>query len=377
MENVQIAIVFLDKDGFSLYSPTLESPMRLNFTPDTVQDMEILNTDAFIAQATTFLTRYVIPPSNITILISQTLLFIQDIPTVIPAVEEGIPPETISAVEQQKKIQDFIDTVPFEIIESKTYPIENGIRVAATNKSIYEAIISVFEKQGSVIKTVIPAFILGLPNEGLNDDVITAVINNSEALKAESFMIHPQEIIQLTPEEKKKQFLSLPKKQTKLYAYGGIFVVLLAVLGFMYKAMLDQNATGQYQFVATKPTQQTPAAIAVSTPTSAPIPLGSIVASTSAVNKSTVTIQIQTNQNTATQGQLIKNKLLEKGYTNILINENAPTTTGKTLIIFSTTIDVTVQQEVTAVISNIFTNFSTQQATQATYNITIIPSNNL
>lgn len=141
--------------------------------------------------------------------------------------------------------------------------------------------------------------------------------------------------------------------------------------------MLDQNATGQYQFVATKPTQQTPAAIAVSTPTSAPIPLGSIVASTSAVNKSTVTIQIQTNQNTATQGQLIKNKLLEKGYTNILINENAPTTTGKTLIIFSTTIDVTVQQEVTAVISNIFTNFSTQQATQATYNITIIPSNNL
>lgn len=377
MENVQIAIVFLDKDGFSLYSPTLESPMRLNFTPDTVQDMEILNTDAFIAQATTFLTRYVIPPSNITILISQTLLFIQDIPTVIPAVEEGIPPETISAVEQQKKIQDFIDTVPFEIIESKTYPIENGIRVAATNKSIYEAIISVFEKQGSVIKTVIPAFILGLPNEGLNDDVITAVINNSEALKAESFMIHAQEIIQLTPEEKKKQFLSLPKKQTKLYAYGGVFVILIAILGFMYKTMLDQNQASQYQFITTKPTQQTPSAIAVSTPTSAPIPLGSIVASTSAINKAAVTIQIQTNQNTATQGQLIKNKLLEKGYTNILINENAPTTTGKTLIIFSTTVDVTVQQEVTAVISNIFTNFSTQQATQTTYNITIIPSNNL
>lgn len=375
MENVQLAIVFLDKDGFSLYSPTLESPMRLTFTPETVQDMEILNTDAFIAQATTFLTRYVIPPSNITILISQTLLFIQDIPTVISSTEEGIPPETISAVDQQKKIQDFIDTVPFENIESKTYPIENGIRIAATNKSMYENIITVFEKQGSIVKTVIPAFILGLPNEGLNDDVITAVINNSEALKAESFMIHPQEIIQLTPEEKKKQFLSLPKKQTKLYAYGGIFVVLIAILGFMYKSMLDQNQVNQYQFITTKPAQQNIAII--TTPTSAPIPLGSIVASTSAINKQAITVQIQTNQNTATQGQLIKNKLLEKGYTNVLINENAPTTTGKTLIIFSTTVDMTVQQEVTTVISNIFTNFSTQQATQATYNITIIPSNNL
>lgn len=374
MESIQIAILFLDKDGFSLYAPSLEAPMRFNFPKETVQDMEILNTEAFITQVTTFLTSYTIPPSIVTILISQTLLFIQDIPTVITLPDESTPPETISAVEQQKKIQDFIDTVPFEVIESKTYPIDGGIRVVATNKSIYENIITVFEKKGCIVKTVIPAFILEVVNEGLNDEVITAVINNSEALKTDSFMIHESEITPLTPAEKKKEFLSLPKQQTKLYAFGGVFVVLLAVLGFMYKSMQDQNAVIP-NTIATQPVVHAPAVIL--TPTTQPIPVGSFIASSSAINKAFVTIQIQTNTNTATQGQLIKNKLSEKGYTNVILTANAPTTTAKTLLIFSTTVDAITQQDVTTIISNIFTNFSTQQATQTPYMITIIPSNNL
>ncbi|HSW88743.1 MAG TPA: hypothetical protein VLG12_06295 [Candidatus Saccharimonadales bacterium] len=374
MESIQITILFLDKDGFNLYASTLESPMRFNFPKEIFQDMEIMNTDAFTDQIASFLTTYNVPPSTLTILISQSLLFIQDIPTVITLPDESTPPQTISAVEQQKKIQDFLDTVPFEVIESKTYPIEGGIRVVATNKSLYENIVSVFEKQGSIVKTVIPAFILGIPNEDLSDEVITAVINNSDALKADSFMIHPQEIIPLTPEEKKKEFLSLPKQQTKLYAYGGVFVILLAVLGFMYKSMLDQNNGIPNNTVAIQPhTQQAPAVIV--TPTTATIPVSSFVASSSAVNKASITIQIQTNSTTATQGQLIKNKLLEKGYTNVLISANAPTTTTKTLLLFSTTVDTPTQQEITNIIGNIFTNFSTQQATQTTYNVTIIPSN--
>jgi hypothetical protein len=376
MESIQIAIVFLDKDGFSLYASTLESPMRFNFPKETVQDMEIMNMDAFISQVSSFLTTYSVPPSTVTILISQNLLFVQDIPTIITMPDENTPPQTISAVEQQKKIQDFLDTVPFEVIESKTYPIDEGIRIVATNKSLYENIITVFEKQGSVVKTVIPAFILGIPNEGLSDEVITAVINNSDALKTESFMIHPQEIISLTPEEKKKEFLSLPKQQTKLYAYGGVFVVLLTVLGFMYKSMLDQNGVVQNNTIAVQPPIQQRPAVTL-TPTTVQIPVGSFVASNSALTKANISIQIQTNGATATQGQLIKNKLVEKGYTNVIINANAPTTTTKTLLLFSTTVDATTQQEITSVISNIFTNFSTQQATQTTYTVTIIPSNQL
>ncbi|HSW97420.1 MAG TPA: hypothetical protein VLF89_06355 [Candidatus Saccharimonadales bacterium] len=373
MESIQITILFLDKDGFSLYTSTLESPMRFNFPKEIVQDMEILNTEAFTEQVSSFLTTYNVPPSTVTILISHSLLFLQDIPTVITLPDESTPPQTISAVEQQKKIQDFLDTVPFEVIESKIYPIEGGIRAVATNKSLYENIITIFEKKGSVIKTVIPAFILGIPNEGLSDEVITSVINNTDALTAESFMIHPPEITQLTPEEKKKEFLSLPKEQTKLYTYGGVFVVLLAILGFMYKSMLDQNSVVQTNTITTH--QQAPAVIL--TPTIAVVPVSSFVASTSAINKASITIQIQTNTTTATQGQLIKNKLLEKGYTNVIITANEPTTTAKTLLLFSTTVDTTTQQEITSVLSNIFTNFSTQQATQTTYNITIIPSSQL
>lgn len=382
MEPVQIAIVFLDKTGFSVYVPTLETPLRFNFTKETIQDMEVINTEGFLTQITEFLTKYQFPPSLVTILISQDLLFIQDIPTIISLPDESTPPQQISAMEQQKKIQDFLDTVPFEVIESKAYPIEGGIRVAATNKALYQDLIIVFEKLGSTVKAVIPAFILGIPNEGLSDETITAVINNGESLRQESFMVHEQKFIPLTSEEKKKQFLSLPKQQTKLYAYTGVFVVLLGVLGFMYKTMSDQNAADQKNTLASQPSivnqqqtvQNTPIA-AVTTPTIASVPVGSIVASTSAISKSTINIQVQTNVTTATQGQLIRNKLVERGYTNVIISATAPTT-AKTLIEFSPSIDVNTQADITNVISNIFTNFSAQQGTQAQYNVSIIPSAN-
>lgn len=376
METIQIAIVFLDKTGFSMYVPTLETPLRFNFTKETVQDMEIINTEGFLAQITEFLTKYQFPPSLVTILISQDLLFIQDIPTSINLPDESAPPQQISAVEQQKKIQDFLDTVPFEIIESKAYPIEGGIRVAATNKTLYQDVISVFEKLGSTVKTVIPAFILGIPNEGLSDETITAVINNGDALRQESFMVHEQELLPLTPEEKKKQFLSLPKKQTKLYAYSGVFIVLLAILGIMYKSMLDQNAS--YQRTTQQPiVNYSPhaAPTATITPTLASVPLGSFTASNSAINKSAINIQVQTNVTTATQGQLIRNKLAERGYTNVIISATAPTT-AKTLVEFAPSVDTNTQADITSVISNIFTNFSTQQGTQTQYNVTIIPSAN-
>jgi hypothetical protein len=380
MENYQIVILFLDKNGFDLYTPTQESFLRFAFSPQAVQDMEVISTDILISQLTTFITSYSIPPSLVTILISQSLLFMQDIQTIIPSQDGNTPPQTVSAVEQQQKIQQFLDTVPFEVTESKTFPIDGGIRIAATNKALYQDIITSFEKTGSLVKAVIPTFVLGTANEGLNDETITTVIKNNEALKQESFVVHIQEIIPLTPEEKKKEFFSLPKQQKKLYVYGGAFVLLMSVLGLMVKQMFDSNTAeiqkGQQLKNSSK---QITNQIAV-TPTTmiTQIPVGSFLPSSSAaIDRTAVKIVIETSSITSTQGTLIKNKLLTNGYTNVAVNANAPATTAKTLVIFSTTVNPTIQTEITTMISNIFTNFSTQQGTQTKFDITIIPSSTL
>ncbi len=375
MENYQIIILFLDKDGFDLYTPTQESFIRFTFPQNIVQDMEVLNEDALVAQITVLLTNANIPPSTVVILISQSLLFVQDIQTVFPSEEENKPPKTLTGVEQQQKIQLFLDTVPFESIESKAFPLEDTIRIVATNKTIYDTIIIAFEKSGYIIKAVIPAFILGAANEGegLNDEVIATVIKNNELLKQQSFTIPSQEIIPQTPEEKKKEFLSLPKQYAKLYTYGGVFIILLSILSIMYKIMLDQNASDRRTIPNPPLVARTQV---ISTPT-AGIPVAAFVPSNNTlINKTKITIQIQINNTTQTQGQLIKNKLLGKGYSNVLLTTNT-TTAAKTLILFSSIVDEQTQLDITNIISNIFTNFSTQQVSQPQFDITIIPSGNL
>ena len=378
MENFQIAIVFLDKNGFDLYTPTQESLLRFTFPKDAVQDMEVMQTELFISSVTSFITTYQIPMSMVSILISQDLLFMKDIQTTFPSANESAPANTLSLLEQQKLIKQFLDTVPFEMIENKSFPIQNGIRVVATNKALYDGIRLAFEHTGSTVQAVIPAFMLGTTNqgEGLTDEVVTAVINMNEQIKQESFVIHAASLLPLTPEEKKKEFLSLPKKQTKLYAYAGVFIVLLGILGFMYKAMLNSN--GEEKKVNTEsPVIARVVATATPTPTIV-IALNAVAINNSpVVDKTAIKLQIQTTPATATQGQLIKNKLAEIGYTNILINPNAPTATAKTLVIFSSAVTPSVQTDITTVIKNIFTNFSTQQSTGTQFDITIIPSTNL
>lgn len=384
MENYQIIIVYLDKNGFDLYTPTQKSCIRFTFSKEIFQDMEVMNVDTFMVAITTFITKYTIPPSPVVILISEILLFIKDIRTIVPSSKDAqIPSQEISAIGQQQQIQQFLDTIPFEFIESKTFLIEGGLRIVATNKTLLDIIKIAFEEEKSVVKAIVPAFLIVTENEGegLTDEVIAMTISNIEALKQESFAIHPEEIIISTPEEKKKEFLSLPKKQNKLYAYISIFIALLGILGVMFKTMTNTALREETQKQIIPSNNQIAGIIPTSMPTQIPtvaIPINSYIASTSAsINRATIHIQIEISETTAIQGQLIKNKLLEKGYTNVIIANTAPTITEKTLVMFSSTIDSSIQPEIISVINNIFTNFSPQQSTQTRFDIIIIPSNNL
>ena len=373
-ENYPFAILFLDRSGFDFYTPTQESTIRLNFQMEIFRDMEIINNEQFIAQISSFITTYSIPPSAVTIVVANSLLFIKDILITNPSEDQNVPTQVLDPIEQQKIIKNFLDTVPFELVESKTYPIDGGVRVVAVNKALYESIKTCFEKEGSFVKAIVPSFIFPDQNqlEGLTEALVGSIVKNEDALLGESFVVDQEQLLSITPEEKKKEFMSLPKQQTKLYVMGGGFLVLALVFGVMFKQMLDQNADINKKPSVPSPTQTT---ASQSTPTG--IPLGSIVATTAItpVINTKLRIEITVTSATAAQGQLIKNKLLEKGYNNIVTVTNTAIA-AKTLIIFSSSIDPSTQQDITNVIKNIFTTFSSQVNTQSQFDVTIIPSAN-
>jgi hypothetical protein len=219
----QPGFLYLDKNGFYFYESSLPTVVSLAFLTTSVRDMEVVNGSSLLNQVQGFVEQYKIAPATISLILSPNISFEKDI--------VGLSREA-----SKEEVEKFLDTVPFESVISKEYPIEKGIKVIGANDDMYRELKICFEKFSSTIDSVIPYQMLGQDQTYIRNLTIDSA---SQLLKR---VDHLKQYTMLTPEQNKPQIIqassekkegSQKKSGTRLYAMIGIFVVLFIILGVM------------------------------------------------------------------------------------------------------------------------------------------------
>ncbi len=221
----QSALLYLDKLGFYYYQEGLLNVVSLGFLETSVKDMDVINGASIKNQIKAFIDQYQITPASVTIILSPNVTFEKDL--------VGFGKE-----EETEQVKKFVDTIPFESVLSKVFPIANGVKVVGCNDDLYTELKMGFENNKFTVTSIVPYQLLG------NDQ---ALIQNLTIENAAQLLKRLDRLKQfsLVAEQKDKPAISTSSTQTntitekpksnkpRLYAMAGIFVVLFIILGYM------------------------------------------------------------------------------------------------------------------------------------------------
>lgn len=228
-------ILSIDRGGFSLYQDTLINIPRFNFTPDIVRDLDVINEGKLITLITTFIQINKIIPSNLGIILSDTVTYVKDL-------GESLVP--------QENIQNFLENIPFEEVIAKVIKIDRQARAVAVNKNLVMAIASVFTSKGCMLEAIIPSFLYGSAANfasGLTPGNIRVVLESSEIAKIGNLLTDQQkEVFPQNPEEKPKEISNKNEEKPqhrRQYVLIGIFIVLLVILAVVYLSSKDSASS--------------------------------------------------------------------------------------------------------------------------------------
>jgi hypothetical protein len=226
----QSAFLYLDKKGFYFYSAGMQSVLSLSFLETSVKDMDVINGAELMAQIKSFIEQYQVPQAIISIILSPNVTFEKDLADLTHEAQE----------EQEKK---FIDTIPFESVLSKSYPIEKGIKVIGFNEDLYSELKISFEKNKFSVENVIPYQFLGNDQalvQNLTNDNASQLLKRIGSLKQYTLITvekeKPQQSATITPATTSTTLAQSEKPKSnkvRLYLMIGVFAVLFAILGFM------------------------------------------------------------------------------------------------------------------------------------------------
>ena len=217
----QTGIIYLRANGFDFYGDKMVNSVRFDFPVTTVKDLEVVNKGEIQQSIGACIEKNQILTANSIIVASESICFQKDF--------IDIPPD-----KQESQTREFLENIPFEQINTKTFPIEGGNKIVVVNQELYESIKTAFENKGFLVEAVTPSLVLGTAlgntENGLSPEAITLLFDKYNFLKENSFPIDEKKTvtIQKISEEKGKKVIN-----KKLIILIALFVVLLGVLGYM------------------------------------------------------------------------------------------------------------------------------------------------
>lgn len=400
MHKKMTSILFLGKDSFEYY-PHGDSPITFTYPKDSIKELEIVNEEVLTNEVKNFITTNKLVPSTVMIVVASDLLYekefiaenidTQQVAEADPkkdSSKQQTPPKSsdesnkvgqnkedtnlyeqkVSPTESEekiRKIQLFIDSVPFEEVSSKTYTIAHGLKVVVTNKSFYRTIQYIFTKNGFSIDAVVPVTMIpleGSTNTAFSQEIANKILAKYEVVKENSLM---GESSFLPNEVPTNYHIKMTTKVTskREMALIGVFVLLMLGLGIIvYTTFFAQPKPAAKRAVKNSPATNT---LQVS-PTIAITPVAS---ESAAVDKST--IRIQMNGGTALQADLFRQSFISAGYTNVVTRPTNVPATGRALVIFSSTLPATAREAIVAEIKKSLLNVSVQETTTAEADVVI------
>lgn len=224
----QPAFLYLDKNGFYYFETGLAQVLSLAFLATSVKDMDVINGASIMSQIKGFIDQYALQPASITVILSPNITFEKDI---VDLAHEA----------QEEEIKKFTDTIPFDSVLSKEYPIERGVKVIGCNDDIQLELKISFEKNAFSVDSVVPYQLMGQDQafiRNLTLENATQLLKRVDHLKQYSMVVVEKDKspIEQNSTDKKEQ----PKQKKismRLIVMAVIFIVLFGILGIMLLRM--------------------------------------------------------------------------------------------------------------------------------------------
>lgn len=372
----EIALLFIKRNGFSLVTARSRGAIVFPFVEGVVRDFDVVKPDKFEVQLTSFFAVNKIPPLAVAILLPDDVVFQKEIVAPGAGKEKTTPPQSDSSVEVKDQEAQFLDTIPFEDIASRSYQAGGIIRIIATNRGMFDHIRNVFEQNKSTIEAIVPLTVLfGAQSAqfSLNTENIKQLTQKLEVLKQQSLPLQKKEDTQKT-EEITPYTLTLTKGVNikRLVILVSIFILLLAIMGYMIYASSPTLTSARVVPHAIK--RSNTSQINVTSPSLSPAPSVSsqtLQSSPSAALIARTRIRIITSSQSDQKVTDLEKSLQASGFTII----NVTTQTGsvsKPTIIFSQSLTVSIRNILLHSIQPVIPELVTQETNDVLFDATII-----
>ncbi len=370
-------ILFIDRNGFSVYQDVLVNVSRFNFTPDLVANLDIINRGQFTSLILTFIQINKILPSSLAVILSDNVIYVKDLTDSAqkPTPSEGLNAELDADSESKDKIQNFLEDVPFEEVLAKVIKTDRGRCIVAVNKDLVMTIADVFTNKGSTIETIVPSFMYGSNvnfTAGLTQGNMRSILGEAEILRRGNLLTDQQKINSLadlgTGQEKKEK----SPKNLRQYLLLSVFVALLVILAVLYFNL----GTSKTPMLSQGPAVKNPSVNTVSVPTTLPADgsaLTQALITSAPLDLKSAKIKIVYSSQSDEKAVNLKSELLDIGFQDIVSEISEASTPEKSSIIFSQNIPTDLRNNIIAEVKKILPNISIleNQVLDSTINILI------
>ncbi len=393
LANKKFGILYLDRNGFTYYSQS-NSPISFTYPASSIKELDVVNEQILIDEIVSFIISNKISPIILMMVLSPEILYekefvyepvepvkksenIKDasdsaasqtnnktempIPVTAPKTPEELKEDQIRLEEERKRqIQLFLEIVPFEEIASKTYKIDKGVKAVTTNKKLYETVIQAFAKLNFLIDSVIPITVLpkGISDTSvMSQEIAKKLFKKFESLRVYSMLeensyalsraaITPHGITMSTKVTSKREFVLI-----------GVFVLLIGILGIVaYTMVIAPKADTKVASIIEKPT------IMAEPPTLTLVP-SQEASGSGAINKRSMRILLS--GGTEAQLNLLRATLIQNGYELITLRSGNSATSGRALVIFSSTVSNNDQEQILELLKKNLLSVTAQETASA------------
>lgn len=368
-------VLYIEKTFCQISIENHPNILTFQFPPTVIRDSEIISLEEFHKQFLAFLVQNKIPPVEFFMVLGNSLFFVKDLkatPKPTEPIKPGEKPaETPSLVApDEEEIQQFLSYVPFENVSFKVFKKDTLIRIMATNRDLFEAFKRAIEKQGGTIAVIIPSFAFEMYKgiklgSSLSAQSAGAIFHNIDAIKGQSMLVN-QEVeneddmpSRALPEEVSP--IHDPKK--RIWAFGGLFALLMIVLGYLVVTQLIMGGNKIEKKVAP------PASVEEVVEVEA-TPEPTIAASISAEMKQEVSVQILSNTRLRSTALEVQEELEAAGYTNTRVG-STNSNTASAQIVFIPTIDPLIKGDIGRLLNERYPNNSVIENADAQFDIII------
>jgi hypothetical protein len=351
MANQIRGVLYLQRDKFLLSIDSRVDILTYVFPPNMVSNLDILDTDGLKLNLNEFIRQNKIAMTSLVIVLSNAVIFEQDFKT-----------------EDEPKIPDFLDNVPYETISIKKIPIQGGTKVLIGNATFYTLLADVFKQNGTVLDYVIPEKALGASIGSFNASTARLILTQFETLSQYKFVVDESTETQAEFKLPEKKKIVVHKKNYTLLYTIPVFALLLLILLFMIlQPIIFKQKTNTVSLASTIPTI-IPATVAPTLLPTAPLPSSST--SSAIVQPKLSSAHIIYDPSSAQKAEQLRTILTTLGVTNVQVTSSPSDITAPILLI-SAVLDPTEKKKVVDAVKSIIPTVVAEDSSSQPVDVTI------